>query len=76
MRNFEHLLFAAVIATAFFGGFGFYNMTEEKKFVDSLLQRATNYTPHTNMVNNSVYLYLDLYQLLSVDEKEGSQSCF
>ena len=50
---------------------GFETLTEEKNFVDSLLEQTTKYTPHSKMINNTVFLYTDLYQLIDVDEKGG-----
>ena len=41
---------------------GFESLTEEKQFIDSLLEGTTKYTPHSQMVNNTVFLYADLYQ--------------
>ena len=52
-------------------GLGFKNYSVEKSFVDCLLEKTTKYTPDGQMLNNTVYIYIDLYQLLGIDEKEG-----
>ena len=49
----------------------FDTLTEEKQFIDTLLEKTTKYTPHSKMLNNTVFLYSDLYQLIDVDEKGG-----
>ena len=49
----------------------FYDHQTEADFIASIVAKATAYTPHGNMIDNTVYLYTDLYQLLDVDEKMG-----
>ena len=50
----------------------FYTREEEQEWVASILNQTTNHTPHSNMLNNTVFICLDLYQLLGIDEKEGT----
>ena len=50
---------------------GFQNASVEQNFVDELLSKITKHAPHANMTDNTVYLYIDLYQLLGVDEKQA-----
>ena len=54
--------------------FGFQNLTSEAEFVNKLMEQTTRYTVHSDMRNNTAYLYLDLYQLLDVIEK-GESIC-
>ena len=46
--------------------------TDEDEFIASKLKNITKRTPSSKMVNNTVFVYLDVYQLLGVDEKEGT----
>ena len=49
----------------------FVNLAEEQQFVSHLVDQSTRSTVHSEMRNNTVYFYLDLYQILSINEKEG-----
>ena len=60
-----------VISNCFTLVSSFFNSSKhEKDFLDSLLGKLTKYSPHVDS-NRTVYAYMDLYQLLGVDEKEG-----
>ena len=41
----------------------FSSIAEEREFIDSLLSNATKHSPHSNMANNTVYFYVDVYQV-------------
>ena len=47
-------------------------LSSEQEWISSILNETTKNTPHTDMRNKTVYLYVDLYQLLGIDEKEGT----
>ncbi len=46
-------------------------MGEEDAFVKRVTDKATRYTAHSDMSLNSVFVHMDLYQLLEIDEKLG-----
>ena len=47
-------------------------LSSEQEWISSILNQTTKNTPHTDMRNNTVYLNVDLYHLLGIDEKEGT----
>ena len=49
----------------------FQNSAEENGLVEKLTQRLTKLTPPAGMLNNSVTVFCDLYQIVDVDEKNG-----
>ena len=49
----------------------FASLQEENVLSDFLKNRLTKNSPPGGMVNNTVYVYVDLYQIVDVDEKNG-----
>ena len=45
---------------------------EENDLISRIQSNLTRYFAPFDMVDNTVYLYVDLYKILSVDEREGS----
>ena len=74
MRTFWSLLITVVMATNWDGIECFETREEEYNWRESILNQTTNTTPHSHMRNNTVYLYVDLYQLLGIDEKVTKRS--
>ena len=46
-------------------------VTEEEELMASLKESLPKYRPPEDMALNTVLLYVDLYQILDVDEKNG-----
>ncbi len=44
----------------------------ELEFIESVLEKSTKYSPHPLMLNNTVFIHMALYQILSINEKEGT----
>ena len=61
---------AEVEATVQFSG-GFATRAEEAAFLEERKNKTTCMTVPQNMVNNTVYVYGDLYQLIKMDEISG-----
>ena len=69
MKKIVIILFIVTMATNWDGIECFATREEEYNWRESILNQTTNTTPHSHMRNNTVYLYVDLYQLLGIDEK-------
>ena len=61
-----------IICIGYLGVRAFRSKSEEQQFIDTLVNNATLYSPHSNMRNGSVYLFMDVWQLLGIDQKEGT----
>ncbi|XP_075244296.1 neuronal acetylcholine receptor subunit beta-3-like isoform X2 [Convolutriloba macropyga] len=52
-----------------------YNLTNgvehEKRLIEKLKSSLPKYTPPADLLDNTVYIFMDLYQLLDVNEKDG-----
>ena len=46
-------------------------VTEENNLLQFLQERIPKYTHPLDMLNRTVYMYIDLYQIVDVDEKNG-----
>ena len=49
----------------------FDKLQQEQAFVDAILDLTTKNTYSSQMYNDSIYVEIDLYQLLDIDEKES-----
>ena len=49
----------------------FESAAEEKQLVDLLEAKLTKHSPPAGMVNQTVFMYLSIYQIVDVDEKNG-----
>ena len=47
----------------------FHTLEEEKVFVDSIINNATVDVPHGDMLFKHVNMFIDVYQLLGIDQK-------
>ena len=47
----------------------FHTLDEEKVFVDSIINNATVDVPHGDMLFKHVNMFIDVYQLLGIDQK-------
>ena len=49
----------------------FDSVAKETELLDLVKSKLTTTSPPPGMLNNSVFLYLDIYQVVDVDEKDG-----
>ena len=49
----------------------FGSAAEEKELADLLQARLTKHTPPAGIVNQTVFVYMSIYQIVDVDEKNG-----
>ena len=61
-----------ILALFFFCLNCFLDSDEEERFVKSVRKNLTKHSPPSNLINRSVFLLADIYQILGVDEKEGT----
>ena len=72
MRNFCSLLCILLLVSGAVSSSTTSNgVTEEQQLKERLQKVLPKYRPPLDMVNNSVYVSMDLYQILDVDEKNG-----
>ena len=64
-----HVLY--ILLSLQYGHAGFNSEAEEKVLRDLVLNKLTKNSPPGAMVNDTVFTFVDLYQIADVDEKNG-----